>query len=47
MLIRAWQTLQRFWTLLLEMDVRYTSVPIWSPWQDFTFKNEEILESSR
>jgi hypothetical protein len=46
MLIRALRTLKRIWTLLLEADVRYTSVPVWSPWRDF-FKSEENLESSR
>jgi hypothetical protein len=47
MLIRALRKLKQIWTLLLETDVRYTSVPIWSPWRDFTFNSEEKLESSR
>jgi hypothetical protein len=47
MLFRVMRTLKQFWTRVLEIEVRYTSVPIWSPWRDFTFKNEEKLEASR
>jgi hypothetical protein len=47
MLVRALRMLKQFWTLLMEVEVRYTSVPLWSPWRDFTFHNEEDFRSSR
>jgi hypothetical protein len=52
MLTRALLTLRRLWRLALEIDVRYTSAPMWSPWRDFNpsrfgFNDEKDLESSR
>jgi hypothetical protein len=38
--------LKRFWMLALEMDVRYTSVPVWTPWRDFTFSSNRDSEFS-
>lgn len=44
--------LKQLWRSALEVDVRYTSAPIWSPWRDFNpsrfvFNDEKNLESSR
>jgi hypothetical protein len=47
MFSRALLRLKEFWNRMLEIEVRYTSVPLWSPWRDFTFTNEDNLRSSR
>jgi hypothetical protein len=47
MFARAWLRLKDFWRRALEIDVRYTSIPLWSPWRDFTFHRDEDLPSSR
>jgi hypothetical protein len=47
MLSRTLLGLKIFWNRMLEIEVRYTSVPMWSPWRDFTFKRDEDLQSSR
>jgi hypothetical protein len=50
MFARALLRLTKFWNWaleILEINVRYTSVPLWSPWRDFTFHRDEGLPSSR
>ena len=47
MFSRAFLWLTEFWSRALEIDVRYTSVPLWSPWRDFSFHRSEDLQSSR
>jgi hypothetical protein len=47
MLIRALLSLKKFWTRALEIEVRYTSVPVWNPWRDYTITSSEDLQSSR
>jgi hypothetical protein len=52
MFVKVLLTLRRLWSLALETDVRYTSAPMWNPWQDFNpskfvFNDEKNLESSR
>lgn len=47
MLNRALLRMKEFWNRMLEIEVRYTSVPIWSPWRDFGFMRDKDLQSSR
>ena len=47
MLSRTLLRLKKFWNRMLEIEVRYTSVPMWSPWRDFTFMRDEDPQSSR
>jgi len=47
MLTRALLRLKEFWNRMLVIEVRYTSVPMWSPWRDFGFMRDEDLPSSR
>lgn len=41
------QRLSKLWNRVLEIEVRYTSVPVWNPWRDFTFRSGKDLQSSR
>jgi len=37
MLMRILQRVKAFLRRMLEVDIRYTSVPVWKPWRDYSF----------
>jgi hypothetical protein len=47
MFAHALRILREFWNRALEVEVRYTSVPVWTPWRDFMFTNNEESQSLR